>query len=178
MQFRYPRHAILADYARSSVGVALVGFVATNPMPLVLAAIFTGLSMPFLAYGARTVLRHVSTYRLDEAGLTIVGPWPKRLDWAALSGLRLRYYAIGRNRQNGWMELTLTAERLSLKFESKLDGFDDLLAEVATIARTADLALDPMTVENLIACDLMPDDGRRLPTPTAKPRRHPLRLYR
>lgn len=178
MQLRYPRHAILADYARSSVGAALVGFVATNPMPLVLAGIFTALSVPFLAYGARTVVRHVSTYRLDDGGLTVAGPRPKRLDWAALRGLRLRYYAIGRNRQNGWMELTLITARHRLKFESKLDGFDDLLAHVATIARTADLALDPMTVENLIARDLMPDDGNRLPTPAAKPRRHPLRIYR
>ena len=81
----------------------------------------------------------------------------KKIDWRALRGLELRYYATKRDRTMGWMQLTLKGRDAGagiggttvVRLESTLDGFDALTRRAAQAAQANDLLLSSATLTNL-----------------------------
>lgn len=154
---RYPISWVLADYARGGAGLALTGLplVLVGPAP-VFAYILAGLALAFIVFLARTVLRHRTSYVQDRDGLSALGPLSRppgrRVDWQDLRRLALRYYSTQRNRENGWLQLTLqSADGTVLRLESPLDGFDVIVERAVTAAQAAGVALDETTVANMRA---------------------------
>ena len=75
----------------------------------------------------------------------------RRLPWAELTRCTLGYYSTRRNREGGWMQLTLACGGRRLRIDSQIEGFETILRRVARAAAERGIALDRTTVENLRA---------------------------
>lgn len=149
----YPVRTLLADYGRGAVGAGVSGlFWALSPVALYSMLVFGGLTALFLLFILRTALRQRQRIESFDAGIGIVGSLP--LAWRDLDGMRLRYYAVRRNKGRGWMTLTLDAGGRRLSIDSTLDGFDDIAAKAAAAARANRLPLNETTLANMAALGL------------------------
>jgi hypothetical protein len=154
--FRYSLRSLLPDYAGSGAGIvlslSLVGFV---PMAAPIEWLVTAAALLFLVYFGRTVCRQLTHIELDEAGIRvrgpIVGPLNAAIRWAELCLLRLDYYSTRRDGEGGWMQLRLGDARHTIRIDSDLDGFAELVRAVAHAAASRDLAIDAATAANLEA---------------------------
>ncbi len=158
---RYPAGALAADYARAALGLVLtappLALVAMNP---VLTGVFAALVALFAVFAAGTLLRQLGPVELDESGIAVAGPWPRRLDWTALERMSLRWFAARRDKRGGFMQLVLRGKGRRLALDSRIDGFEAIAAAAATAAQQRGLALGETTLANLAALGIMVDDDR------------------
>ncbi|MEO8558261.1 MAG: hypothetical protein ABI439_04310 [Rhodospirillales bacterium] len=140
---------------RAALGVILTGgpllFVELSPATL---AIFGGLASVFALFGVRTILRSYSAIELGEIGVTVRGVPGGDIAWQQLNGMKLGYYTTRRDRQGGWMQLTLQGGGKRLRFDSTLEGFDRLLRRATQAATANGVALASATLANLAAMDI------------------------
>ncbi|MDG5495844.1 hypothetical protein [Niveispirillum sp. BGYR6] len=157
---RYPADAQKADGLRAAAGLALSGgpFLLVTPHP-VIAVPLGAVAGLFLVFALRTLARQLETIRVDAAGLQVTGLWQRRIDWAALERVSLKYYATKRDRSGGWMRLVLAGGGRRLALESQLEGFDAIAARVAEAVLARGLVVDKATRENFLAL------GHYLPGP-------------
>jgi len=152
---KYSRGAILADYVRASVGALLTGvpmlFVAGSPATLAVLGVLTAL---FALFGIRTAIRHMSVVTLGPEGVRVHGGLGGRIAWQELEQLKLGYYTTRRDRQGGWMQLSLQGGGRRLKFDSSLEGFDRLVRQSVKAANANKLALTDATLANLASMDI------------------------
>ena len=152
-EHRYPARSLAEDYARGAAGLVFLA-IALVPMHWVLHLAFGLVAALLLSFGIRTYLRGRSRVVLDETGIAVVGPWGKRLAWAALDGLKLRYFSTRRDRKRGWMELSLSAPGTRLTIESQIEGFEEIVRRAVAAAAERGLRVDPSTEGNLAALDM------------------------
>jgi len=148
--FRYSWRALLPDYAGGGIGLALLlgplVFVRPNaPVAWVLAAA-TAL---FLVYFGRTVCRQLTHIELDETGIRVRGPLGAALRWEEVRSLRLDYYSTRSDREGGWMQLRLRDARRTIRIDSELEGFVELVRAAVLEARHRGVDLDEATRANL-----------------------------
>lgn len=152
----YDRPSIVTDYLRSGVGLVASGapLALTKPMPW-LTWVLVVTFILFLLFALRSVLRHVSRYQLDDDGFKRLSPRPLRVKWSEIEGMKLRYYATRRNRDqdqnNGWFQLQLRGNKGKIIIDSNLGNFDQVLKSTARAAGVRGLALDKVTRDNLSA---------------------------
>jgi hypothetical protein len=122
------------------------------------AWVLTAAAALFLVYFARTVCRQLTHIELDEAGIRARGPASGLLSaairWEDLRSLRLDYYSTRADREGGWMQLKLgDAQRTgqTIRIDSDLDGFAQVVERAARAAAERGLALEPSTLANLQA---------------------------
>jgi len=151
----YPAAALIGDYGRAGLGLAFVvpPLFLISPIQGVGAACL-GLAALFAAFAGRTLLRQLAPIEMDEAGIGVGGLRPLRLDWAALDGLSLHYYATRRDRESGWMQLVLRGEGHRLRLDSRIAGFQSIAARAARAAEARRLRLSATTLANLAALGL------------------------
>ena len=157
---RYPARAVLLDYLYSGLGLLLtlgpLGLAASaGPAAWVLGA----LGALFAVYGARTVLRHRTCLRLSEEELVVEVLASRHLPWDRLTHCTLGYYSTRRNRDRGWMQLTLGAGGRKLRIDSQVEGFDRIVRRAVHAAAGRGIALDHTTQENLRALGIVSDDA-------------------
>lgn len=157
-RFRYSPRSLLSDYAGSGTGFALsLGLVGYVPLAAPVEWVAAAAALLFLVYFARTVRRQLTHIELDEAGIRVRGPamgQPRAaIRWADLRLLRLDYYSTRRDGEGGWMQLRLGDARHTIRIESDLDGFAELVGAAARAAAQRNLPLDAATAENLQALD-------------------------
>lgn len=160
---RYPVSTLYADYVRVGFGLALTaGPLLLLDLAWVVAALLATLGLLFAWFGVRTMLRHLSWVELSAEGVTLCGPIERRLSWSQLTRLKLAYYAPRRAREDGWLQLSLRgATGATIRLDSTLSGFDQVLRRARQAARARGLPLDPTTEANLAAVDLdAPGDAR------------------
>ena len=147
---RYPRRALVADYARAGVGLAvsLAPLAAARPAPAMAWALGAAAAL-FLVYFMRTVERQLTQFTWDEAGIRAEGPLGASIRWDDLRSLRLAYYSTRRDREEGWMQLKLGDARRSIRTDSDLAGFADLVRAAAAHAARRGIELDAATRSNL-----------------------------
>jgi hypothetical protein len=148
---RYPRQTIWADYLRAAAGALLCG------LPLMMVSVNRWIGF-FLAAGfilfalffVRTALRQVTRYVLGPDTLAADGPAGGLVEWARLDRLKLSYYSTKRDRTDGWMQLSVgsTGGR-TVKIDSSLDSFYDVVERAAQAAEAQDLELSRATRVNL-----------------------------
>ncbi|MBL6653961.1 MAG: hypothetical protein ISP49_20365 [Reyranella sp.] len=150
---RYPRPILMADYMRAMAGVLLCG------APLLLLevnrwlALILGLGfLLFAVFLARTALRHHTRYVLGPDTLCADGPAGTLVEWNRLDRLKLSYFSTKRDRSGGWMQLAVgSVGGRTVKVDSSLDGFHDVVERAARAAETSGLPLSEATRANLKA---------------------------
>lgn len=152
MEYRYPVRALAGDYARASAGfAATMGPLLFVPASPVMMWVLGGLAALFLAFGARTALRQMTVVRVDDAGITAIGPLGASIAWDDLGRLALAYYSTRRDRTRGWMQLNVKGRGRSVRVDSSIDGFREIAAAAARVAERRGVALSPATIGNLAA---------------------------
>ncbi len=159
---RYPPGVLIGDYARAAAGLALTA------LPLALAEVAPWVGWPlaagallFALFAARTVQRQFTRLLMDAQGVRAEGPLGAALRWDELSGLRLRYYSTRRGRGGdgaGWMQATLVGPAGRIRLDSTLAGFDAVVERAAAAVRRNGVRLSPVTVDNLLALGIDPED--------------------
>ncbi|MEM1399897.1 MAG: hypothetical protein AAGF58_08450 [Pseudomonadota bacterium] len=163
---RYPLSWVAADYARALFGLALTaGPLLFIGPALVFALVLGVLALVFAVFLVRTWMRHKTVYAEDDRGLSEMGPPPfggsARIDWADLAAVSLRYYSTQRNREGGWMQLTLkNSNGSAVRLESPLPGFSSIAERAFAASKINNVTLDETTVANARAA------GYRLPGET------------
>ncbi len=151
---RYPPRAVLLDYLYSGLGLLftvgpMAGTAPSGPAAWVLSV----LAALFAVYGVRTLLRHRTWLSVSEEGIRVHGVLRRHLPWERLTRCTLGYYSTRRNRDRGWMQLTLKAGRRSLRIDSQIEGFEKIVHRAARAADAHGIALDNTTRENLRALE-------------------------
>lgn len=158
---RYPSHAIRADFTRAAAGAILtVGPLIFIPLASIAGTILFLLSLLFIAFGLRTWGRRKIIVTLSGDDVTMSGLLRKNIAWRDIVSLQLRYYAVKRDRSQGWMQLTLRSANCKMQMESTLDTFEKIVAMAAQKATANGVAFSPSTLENIRALGL-PTDGLR-----------------
>ena len=157
---RYPARAVLLDYLYSGLGLLFT----LGPLGLAASAgpaawVLGGLGALFAVYGVRTVLRHRTCLRLSADGIVVEGLLRRRLPWDRLTRCTLGYYATRRNRDRGWMQLTLKAGGRRLRIDSQIEGFDRIVRRAVRAAESHGIAFDHITQENLRALGISGGDA-------------------
>ncbi len=154
----YDTRSIAADYARAVFGaVVCLAPPLLMDVAAVLAWILVAMGALFVAFGLRTLLRHLTVYELTPEGMTASGPLGAAVSWEDLTAINLAYFQTRPRRKiitqspSGWMELTLREGRQTIKVDSSLQGFDDVVGEAARVARERGLTLNSVTLANLAA---------------------------
>jgi hypothetical protein len=150
---RYPRQTLLADYGRATTGVLLCG------VPLLLLDVNRWLALIlllgfllFAVFLARTALRHHTRYVLGPDTLCADGPAGTVVEWSRLDRLKLSYFSTKRDRSDGWMQLSVgSAGGRTVKLDSSLNGFHDVVERAARAAEAGGLPLSETTRVNLKA---------------------------
>ena len=148
--FRYSWRDLLPDYAGSTIGLALsLGPLAAVNPALPVAWVLAAVAALFLVYFARTVCRQLTQIDLDEAGIRASGPLGAGIRWEDLRSLRLDYYSTRRDREGGWMQLRLRDARRTIRIDSELGGFVELVRAAVLQARNRGVDIDEATRANL-----------------------------
>jgi len=150
--FRYTPATIVADYARSLIGlgVTLGPLTLFEPAAWLSAILAVGAAL-FLVYAVRSVARHSLQIVLDESGIEARGLFGVAIAWDALRSVDVNYYTTHRDGRNGWTELVVRSARGKIRIESTLAGFPGIAARVAREALQRNCQLDDRTRTNLAA---------------------------
>lgn len=162
MELRYRFDSLRADYLRAGAGLLLtLGPAALVPAGSAAHYVLLPAAALFLAFGLRTWWRQRSRLVLDEAGISLFSWRRVSLAWNGIRALKLAYYAVRTDRTGGWMQLTLKGERETIRVDSSLDRFEELVRRVAGAARTNGVTVSPATRANLVALGLddIPEDA-------------------
>lgn len=156
---RYPLRALAADYGRALFGMALMfGTLGFSGGPTVMVYILGGLGTLFLAFGARTFIRHVARVEVSTDAIRVTGPFGTVLSWRDLDALRVGYYSTRRDREGGWMQLKLNGGGGTVKLDSTIDGFTHIADRALAAAHANNLALDEATLKNLAALGIVTEE--------------------
>ncbi|MCR9072192.1 MAG: hypothetical protein NXI18_10765 [Alphaproteobacteria bacterium] len=154
---RYERSALIADYARGGVGLAVTGLpLVATPLATTITVIFGGLATLFAVYVFRTWLRSAQAIEVDADGIRRRGPLSVDIAWEQLDSLSLRYFSTRRDRAGGWMEMKVTGGGRKVAVESSIDDFETVVRHCMLVARRNELDLSETTLDNLRALGLLP----------------------
>lgn len=157
---RYDKHNVRADLRRAAVGLVLtVGPMLFLGDSVAALAILGVLDLLFLIFGLRTALRGMTLVHVTDDGLSsdplggrktrLPGFSPRAIAWRDIRKVGLRFFSLKRDRSEGWMELSLGDGHRSLRLDSTLGGFKDIVVRAAEAARANNVALSDSTKANL-----------------------------
>ncbi|MGY8994805.1 MAG: hypothetical protein ACKVH7_00010 [Alphaproteobacteria bacterium] len=171
---RYDTRVLMGDYIRAGAG-ALICFAPVLLVEVVNVLVYILLSIGtvFTVFGLRTLIKQMTSIELSATGIRTLGPLARTIGWSELSGMKLAFYSMRRNRYGGtmdlsgsksWMELKLRGTGNTITVDSSLDGFDSVVAVAMEAAQDRELPLNDVTLANLDAMGFavgrgaMPDD--------------------
>ena len=151
-ELRYRFAGLRGDYLRAGFGLALtLGPAAMVPAGSLALYVLVPAALLFLAFGLRTWRRQISRLHLDQAGISLFSPRRVSLAWNEIRALKLSYYAVRADRTGGWMQLTLRGTDATIRIDSSLDGFDQVVRTAAAAAQSNAAELSDATRANLAA---------------------------
>jgi len=148
----YPTRVQRSDLIRGGLGLLLTAVpLAVLPMHWVVGLLFAAAAILFAVFTARIILRALTRYESGERGIVAHGPLGTAIAWDELTALKLHFFSTRRDRGNGWMLLVLKCGARTLKLESTLTGFDEIVDRAAETAKAKRLPLTQTTTNNLLA---------------------------
>lgn len=158
--FRYDRKVLTGDYVRAGFGVVLTwGPLLVVEAAPVMGYILGALGGVFAVFGIRTLIRQMTIIEVSEEGIQARGPVGKAVLWDDLNAMKLAYYSTRRDRQRGWMHLTLKGGGGRLGVDSSIDGFETIAEAALDAATRRNLVLSDVTRSNFDALGIAPPDG-------------------
>lgn len=149
MTYRYPWQAMLPDYTRAAAGLACTATpLALMDLPGWVSAVLAFLTAIFAAFGVQAGVRHATRILVSARDIRAL-PIGTRVDWDRLTRLKLAYFSVRRDGRRGWMELKLKSGRRTLRIDSRLNGFNEVVRQAVGAASQACLRLEASTVSNL-----------------------------
>ncbi len=150
-EFRYRRLALWTECAKAVAGSGVcAGLAVVLPVTWFPGGLIYALGGAFAWYGGLTAYRTAMRIVVSSEGL-MEQPSGRMLAWREVQGLQLVYYSTRRDREDGWMELTLRSEGRAWRIDSRLDGFQQFVHLVLRATADNRLELDPTTAHNLEA---------------------------
>ncbi|MBV8119218.1 MAG: hypothetical protein JO081_04670 [Alphaproteobacteria bacterium] len=160
----YPGSAMVGDYLRAGVGfIPAMAILVSAPIGPVATGLSAGFAALFGVFGLRTALRHVTQIEATETGLSASGPLATTIRWAELNRIKLAYYSTRRDRRDGWMQLELRARGASLRLDSRIEGFEQLVEQSARAAAEHGVEISAATAANMEALGIRNPDFCNLP---------------
>jgi hypothetical protein len=148
----YPNAAMIGDYVRAAAGLApTTAILAITTVGPVATGILAGFAALFALFGLRTALRHATSIDASENGLVSSGPLSATICWAELDRMKLAYYSTRRDQRDGWMQLELRAGASTIRLDSRIGGFNELVERSALAAAAQGVELTAATAANLEA---------------------------
>ena len=149
---RYPLRSLLRNDVKTVLGLAVsVTPLFIDGVSAIIFYIFLALTLLFLIFGLRTVLRHTTVIEVSDMGVRDSGPLGATIAWEDMRDARLRYYSTRRDRENGWMDLRLRRGSRSMRIESTIDGFEHIVERATHFASHHGVELSASTRVNLKA---------------------------
>ena len=148
---RYPPCAMVRDYVTAGIGLALsLPPMVVLDLPAVTFGIFGLMSLCFAAHGLGAVRRRRLRVEAGEDGLSFRPP-RRSIAWNEITRFRLAWFSTRRDGARGWMELKVTSRNATLRVDSRLDRFPDLVGHVWRAVARQGMEPDPTTRANLEA---------------------------
>ena len=148
----YSPSALFGDYLRAAAGFfPTIAVLAIEPVGIVGGAMLGGFAALFAVFGIRTALRQYTSIEVSAAAVQSLGLLQCSISWSELERMKLSYYSTRRDGRSGWMQLKLGAGRSTLRIDSRVEGFSELVRASAKAAEMRGLSLDPATSANLQA---------------------------
>ena len=151
---RYSASGLAADYCRAGIGL----FATAGPLALLdptgtggLVYILASLAILFGVFAVRTLIRQLTVYEATETGLRVSGPIGFQLAWSDVSDVRLEYYSTRRDRGRGWMQLRVRGAGRTVRLDSTLESFSDIVGRAAEEAACRGIVLGDATLDNMRA---------------------------
>ena len=142
---------MVRDYVTAGTGLALsLPPMVLLDLPAVALGAFGLMGLCFAAYGLGVVRRQRTRVETDEDGLSFSPP-PRRIAWSEVTRFRLAWFSTRRDGARGWMELKVASPSATLRVDSRLDGFRELVGRAWHAASRRGLEPDPATRANLEA---------------------------
>ena len=160
---------MVSDYLVSGGGLALtVPPLAMFDLPVVTVWILALTSLGFAVHGIGVVRRQRTWVETDEDGLWFSPP-RRRIAWNGITRFGLSYFSTRRDGARGWMELKLAGPGATLRVDSRLERFDELVGRAWSAASRCGVEPDPTTRANLEALGMTerapgPDDPANAPS--------------
>ena len=155
---------MLSDCLVSGGGLALtLSPLVMFDLPSVTVWILGLLSLGFALHGLGVMRRHRTRVETDEEGLRFSPP-RRRIAWNEITRFGLRYFSTRRDGARGWMELKVASPAATLRVDSRLERFDDLVGLAWQAASRCGVEPDLTTRVNLEALGMAaggPDTGGR-----------------
>ena len=151
-RMHYPQRAIKIDYicAISGLLFSLFPIILTSALPAVYG-ILTFTALLFFLFGLRTLIRQNTFFEISEDGISVGGWLHYSIAWSDVQELKISYFSTKRDRTEGWMQLKLCAPNRTLRVDSTLNNFCELVSEAAQKTFRNELELTPGTARNLKA---------------------------
>ena len=169
-QYRYPPAAMLSDYVVSGGGLALtLPPLVMFDLPDVTTWILALMSLGFAVHGIGVVRRQRTLVETDGDGLWFSPP-RRRIAWNEITRFGLSYFSTRRDGARGWMELKLAGPGATLRVDSRLDRFDELVGLAWSAASRCGVEPDPTTRANLESLGMVapgPDTGGPASAPSS-----------
>ena len=153
---------MVSDCLVSGGGLVLtLSPLVTLDLPSVTVWILGLLSLGFAVHGLGVVRRHRIRVETDEEGLRFSPP-RRRIAWNEITRFGLSYFSTRRDGARGWMELKVTGPDATLRVDSRLERFDELVDRAWRAASRCGVEPDLATRVNLEALGMTtgePDTG-------------------
>jgi len=162
---RYSPRALNADLLRAGIGlICCLVPLATVDFGAVVTLIFAVPAALFAVFGLRTWRNRAITVRVDADSISTAS---RTIAWQDLTGLKLSYFSTRRDRESGWMQLTLRADHTTIALNSALEDFDTVCRAAFEAARHFDIELTDASARNFAALGLGAIAPDHEPTPAA-----------
>ena len=163
-EHRYPPSAMVSDYLVSGAGLALtLPPLAMFELPDVTVWVLGLMSLGFAIHGIGVARRQRTRIETDEDGLWFSPP-RRRIAWNEITRFGLSYFSTRRDGARGWMELKLASPAATLRVDSRLERFNELVGRAWSAASRCSVEPDPTTRANLESLGMAagePDAGPR-----------------
>ena len=142
---------MVSDYLVSGGGLALsLPLLVVFDLPSVTSWILGLLSIGFAIHGLGVARRQRTRVETDEGGLWFSPP-RRHIAWNEITRFGLAYFSTRRDGARGWMELKVASPSATLRVDSRLERFDELVRRVWSAASRSGVDVDATTRANLEA---------------------------
>ena len=158
-EHRYPPSAMVSDYLVSGGGLALtLPPLAIFDLPVVTVWILALMSLGFAVHGIGVVRRQRIRVETDEDGLWFSPP-RRHIGWNEITRFGLSYFSTRRDGARGWMELKVASPAATLRVDSRLERFDELVGRAWSAASRCGVEPDLTTRANLESLGMAGEPG-------------------